>query len=90
VVTCLHMNTNVRVEKNQNENTMGIIRRFTKRVQGAGILRRVRSIRYRERPVSTFLGKKRKLASLRRKKTYDELLKLGKIEERPQRKSFRR
>ena len=35
--------------KNPNENTTSLIRRFTKRVQGAGILRRVRSLRYSER-----------------------------------------
>ncbi|HEY4502618.1 MAG TPA: hypothetical protein VJH21_02180 [Candidatus Paceibacterota bacterium] len=84
------MNINVQVNKNPNENAMGVIRRFTKRVQGSGILRRVRGMRYRERPVSSFLGKKRKLASLRRKKIYDELLKLGKIEEHQSRKNFRR
>ena len=84
------MNINVRVEKNSNENTMGVIRRFTKRVKGAGILRRVRSIRYHSRPKSSFLEKKKRLASLKRKETYEELLKLGKVEERQPRRGFRR
>jgi len=82
----MNTNTNVRVEKNPNENTTSLIRRFTKRVQGAGILRRVRGMRYRDREPSTFLVKKRKLTSLKKRAEREELIKLGKISDTPVRR----
>lgn len=79
---------NVEVEKNMNENAMGLIRRFTKRVQGAGILTRVRSIRYSARNKSHFVRKKKALAVLAKKVIYEEANKLGKVIEK--KKKFRR
>ena len=72
-------NVNVEVEKNPNENATNILRRFTKRVQGAGILPRVRSIRYAARPTTKFLRKKRALKMLARRKEISKLIKLGKM-----------
>jgi ribosomal protein S21 len=40
------MAINVEITKNNNESSANIIRRFTKRVQGAGIVPKVRSGRY--------------------------------------------
>ena len=82
MVISFPMNTNIAVEKNPNENTTSLIRRFTKRMQGAGILPRLREIRYHKRSASKATQKKRRLIRLKRKATYDELLKLGKITER--------
>jgi ribosomal protein S21 len=70
---------NVEVTKNSNESTASLIRRFTKRVQGAGILPRVRGIRYYEREPSKYTKKKRKLSSLASKEKFEELSRLGKI-----------
>lgn len=75
------MNINVQVDKNGNENTMGLLRRFTKRVRGSGILQRVRGIRYYERQPSSFVNKKKALKRIGEKEKYDELLKLGKLTE---------
>lgn len=69
---------NVAVDKNQNENNTSIIRRFTKRVQEAGILRRVRGIRYAVRSKSDYVKKKNTLKVLRKKAKIEEYLKLGK------------
>lgn len=77
------MNTNIEVQKNPNENTTSLIRRFTKRMQGAGILPRLRDIRYYKRTKSKQTQKKRRLIRLKRKEQYEELVKLGKIAERP-------
>ena len=55
------MAINVEVTKNNNENTTSLIRRFTKRVQGSGILPRVRSVRYAQRPDSDFKKKQNTL-----------------------------
>jgi len=80
------MNTNIRVEKNTTENATSLIRRFTKRVQGAGILRRVRGIRYHERTLSPTITKSKKITSLKKKADREELIKLGKISDIPQRR----
>jgi ribosomal protein S21 len=80
------MATNVQVDKNGGESTANLIRRFTKRVQGAGIIPKVRKGRYHERIKSENVKKTKKLKRLKSKAVYDELLKLGKITERPTRK----
>lgn len=77
------MTENVAVAKNPNENTTSLIRRFTKRVQGAGILKRVRSLRYSERPLSKFTHKKRAIKRMKRRAEFERLQKLGRVEEKP-------
>jgi len=84
------MAINIQVEKNSNENTPSLIRRFTRRVQGSGILRRVRGLRYAQRPLSPFISKKKRLAYLKRKATREELVKLGKLPEFTPRGRFRK
>lgn len=69
---------NVAVDKNQNENNTNIIRRFTKRVQEAGILRRVRGIRYQTRAKSDYVKKKNTLKVLKKRELIEEYQKLGK------------
>jgi ribosomal protein S21 len=80
------MATNVQVDKNGGESTANLIRRFTKRVQGAGIIPKIRKSRYHERVKSENVKKTKKLKRLKSKGVYEELLKLGKIAERPTRK----
>ena len=46
------------VKKNNNESAISLIRRFTKRVQGAGTIRRVRSLRWAQRSPSKYKMKK--------------------------------
>jgi ribosomal protein S21 len=81
---------NIEVTKNPNENTMNLLRRFTRRVQGSGILPRVRSIRYRVRALSEFKKKKAALRKIERRAEFDELYKLGKIEEVKPRRGFKK
>ncbi len=80
------MAINIEVIKNQNESTSNLVRRFTKRLQNAGIIPKVRNGRYYERIKSKNSDRKAKLRSLKRKEIYDENVKLGKIPERPVRK----
>lgn len=75
------MATNVQIEKNNNESTANLIRRFTKRVQGAGIVPRIRHSRYFKREKSENVNRTAKLKKLKRKKEYERLYKLGKIQE---------
>ncbi|MEX0931276.1 MAG: hypothetical protein WDZ88_00840 [Candidatus Paceibacterota bacterium] len=79
---------NIEVEKGQNENNASLLRRFTKRVRGSGVLTRVRSLRYHARSISPFTRKKQSLKKLNRREEREELLKLGKIREevRPRRR----
>lgn len=76
------MATNVEVVKAGTENSMGVLRRFTKRVQGAGILPRVRSLRYKNRNQSRNTVKKKTLKRISRRKEVDLLIKLGKMAEK--------
>ncbi|MBX4210981.1 hypothetical protein KW783_03375 [Candidatus Parcubacteria bacterium] len=73
---------NVEVDKNVNENNANLIKRFQKRVQGAGILPRVRSIRYSKRKSSRYVKKKHALKALGRREKMQVLIKLGKVIER--------
>jgi ribosomal protein S21 len=73
------ISVNVEVKKNPNESTTSLIRRFTKRVQGSGILPRVREIAFRERPLSRLKKKMRTLKSIERRKEFERLKKLGKV-----------
>ena len=72
---------NVEITKTANENNLGIIRRFTKKVQGSGILPKVRSLRYAQRDLSFYKNKKNTLKNLKRKAEILELIKMGKMAE---------
>lgn len=72
---------NVEVQRNSNENSLSLLRRFTKRVQGSGVLPRIRSIRYSSRNISETVKRKKTLKKIRRREEVAELLKLGKIVE---------
>ncbi len=72
---------NVEVERGATENPTSLIKRFTKRVQGAGVLVRVRGIRYSKRKESPYVRQKRTLKSIRRRTEHDRMVRLGKIEE---------
>lgn len=76
------MATNVQVEKNQNESSANVIRRFTKRVQNAGIVRRMRDNRYYSRIKSQNVRKEARLKKLAKKEAYERDYKMGKVVER--------
>jgi len=73
---------NVEVTKSANENNIGIIKRFTKKVQGSGILPKVRSLRYASRDLSFYKNKKNTLKNLKRKAEIMDLIKMGKMADR--------
>ncbi|MCA9361317.1 30S ribosomal protein S21 [Candidatus Kaiserbacteria bacterium] len=80
------MATNVQVEKNQNESSANVIRRFTKRMQNAGIIPRMRKIRYYSRVKSENVRRASRLKKLVKKENYETQLKLGKVQERTSRR----
>lgn len=81
VCSATHMATNVEVQKNNNESSANVIRRFTKRVQGAGIVPKVRSGRYFSRIKSRNVQRVSKLKKVSKQTTFEKLLKLGKVQE---------
>ncbi len=73
------MAINVEVAKSGNDNNLGLIRKFTKRVQGSGILSRLRSKRYSARKPSEYVKKKKTLKKIAARNKIRELIKMGKM-----------
>ncbi|MEK7062743.1 MAG: hypothetical protein AAB946_01775 [Patescibacteria group bacterium] len=73
------MSTNVEVVKSGAENNLSLIRKFTKRVQGSGVLPRLRAIRYSKRAASPYVVKKMALKKIKRQKEVALLIKMGKM-----------
>lgn len=76
------MAINVEVTKNNNENGASVLRRFMKKVRGAGFLQEVRDRRYYSRKPSALRRKNSKIVVLGRKAAYEEAVKLGKVSEK--------
>ena len=72
---------NAEVVRTGSENNVNLIRRFTKKVQGSGVLPRVRSLRYASRKMSPYARQKKALKTLRKREEIAELIKLGKMVE---------
>ena len=71
--------TVIQVKKNPNENNSSILRRFSRRIQESGIIRKVKSARYNIRKESKLKVKKIALRRMARKKEIEGLKKLGKM-----------
>lgn len=72
---------NAEVVKTGSENNLNLIRRFTKKVQGSGVLPRVRGIRYASRKQSEYVKKKKTLKTLKKREEIAEMIKMGKMTE---------
>jgi ribosomal protein S21 len=70
----------VEVKRGKNESSTALIRRFSRRAQGLGLIREIRDRRYWQRTKSKNVDHKRALISLARREKYQELVKLGKID----------
>ncbi len=71
--------TVIEVKKNPNENNSSILRRFSRRMQESGIIRKVKSARYNLRKESKLKVKKSALKKLSKRKEIEKLRKLGKM-----------
>lgn len=76
---------NAEVQKSGAESALSVIRKFSRRVQGTGLIQTVRKRRYYERDSSKTVSKKRALKRIKRQENYRELVKEGKITEAPAR-----
>lgn len=77
------MSVNAEVHKNDGETTVNLIRRFSKRVQGAQVISRMRGRRYHSRSKSKMVTRKQTLKVIKRREHVQEQIKLGKMLERP-------
>jgi ribosomal protein S21 len=76
---------NAEVTKTGNENSVSLLRKFSRRVQGTGLMRRMKSKRYRTRPLSSAVKKKKALRRIKKSATVKQLIKEGKMSETPNR-----
>lgn len=70
----------VEVRRGKNESSSALIRRFSRKAQGLGVVREMRGRRYWKRSLSKNVEHKRALISKLRRERYQELVKLGKID----------
>ena len=75
------MSINAEVTKSGSESTLSTIRKFSRRVQGTGLVRTVRGNRYHIRDASKIVKKKRALKLLKRRADFKQQVKEGKIAE---------
>ena len=81
------MSINVEVSKTGSESALSTIRKFSRRVQGTGLVKTVRKNRYFARGASKIVKKKRALKLLKRRAEYRQLVKEGKVTEAPARRT---
>ena len=72
--------TRVEVRRGKNESSASLIRRFSRRGQGLGLVRALRKIRYYSRDKSKNVAHTRAMIRGERIAEYNEQVKLGKID----------
>ena len=68
----------IQIKKQPRENSQSLTRRFSRRIQQSGILRRAKKARFKANSKSKQLKKRAALRKEELKKEYEELRKLGK------------
>jgi len=76
------MAINAEVQKSGSENALSVIRKFSRRVQGTGLVKTVRGQRYHARDTSKTVQKKRALKLIKRREDFKQMIKEGKVIER--------
>lgn len=70
---------NAEVSKSGNESALSVIRKFSRKVQGTGLVQNARKRRYFARAASKTVTKKRALKRIVRRDNFNKMLKDGKI-----------
>ncbi len=71
------MATNVDIKKTKNDNNLGLLRKFSRRVKISGVLQKKRSLRYFERNTSDFKKKANALTKIEKRNEYENKEKMG-------------
>ena len=74
---------NVEVRREAAESTGSAMRRFSKKMNTSGIIKHVKSLKSRVRPLSAYKRKVAALKRIKRSTDYERLKKLGKIKVQP-------
>jgi ribosomal protein S21 len=83
----VHMSkVHIEIKKTPNENSVNVLRRFSRKVSESGIVQKVKSKRYNERPLSKLAQKTLTIKKINRRKETEVLKKLGKIIEKKKRR----
>lgn len=72
------MTQNVHLVKKDKENSMAVLKRFSQKVRSAGIVPRVKSLRYNDREASDLVRKQKALRKIKNQAEQTRLRKLGK------------
>ncbi len=70
---------NVEIKKTGHENSMSLIRRFSRKMQESGIIPKIKGSRYSQRGLSKLSQKNLALKRLARRAEVERLKKLGKM-----------
>ncbi|MAQ77436.1 hypothetical protein CL684_02840 [Candidatus Campbellbacteria bacterium] len=79
------MATNADVKKTKNDNNLGLIRKFSRKVKQSGVIPKVRKKRYHQREDSDFKKKTNALVKIEKRKEYERKEKMGLIKPRGRR-----
>jgi ribosomal protein S21 len=82
------MSINAEVTKSGSESALSVIRKFSRKVQGTGLVKNSRKNRYYERQKSKTVQKKRALKLLKRRAEFQQAVKDGKVQEREPRRQY--
>ncbi|HEY4496220.1 MAG TPA: hypothetical protein VJC04_02580 [Candidatus Paceibacterota bacterium] len=81
---------NVEVAKSGMENSLSLIRRFTRAVRETNVLKHVRAVRYQTRRQSKCSRKKIALKRIAGRLEFEHLFKLGKVIEKSKKFGFKK
>ena len=70
-------NSTFEVSRQERENNQGVIRRFTRRLRESGILNAAKKSRYKERPKSAQLLKKKALRRIEKRAEFEQAKKMS-------------
>ncbi|MBI5787042.1 MAG: 30S ribosomal protein S21 [Candidatus Niyogibacteria bacterium] len=67
------------IKRHENESVSSALRRFTKRVQQAGVITETKKRQFKARKLSDYKMRKNALRRIKRRRELEKLYKLGKI-----------
>ncbi len=73
------MATNVNLNRKEKENTMLMMKRFTRIVRSAGVVPKLKSLKFQKRQLSKLKRQQSALRRIRKTSELDMLRKLGKV-----------
>ena len=73
---------NVEVKAKEGESVTNLLRRFSRKVNSSGIIKRKRSLKTRKRKLSKNVRKDQKVQALEKRAVVEKLIKLGKLPDR--------